>query len=146
MWNYDRVLETGDLRYLLKLEDYDELPRIWVIPQRWEEIQQQVFDRIGMTDTAREGFDKLRRKIQLDLKELSMDEDDPKLSITRTRKKQTEQEEPITQQDLYDQVAMLRAFFHVDFDVKKMSVIEYYKQIQLYERHSREASERLSNR
>lgn len=146
MWNYDRVLETGDLRYLLKLEDYDELPRIWVTPQRWEEIQQQVFDRIGMTDTAREGFDKLRRKIQLDLKELSMDEDDPKLSITRTRKKQTEQEEPITQQDLYDQVAMLRAFFHVDFDVKKMSVIEYYKQIQLYERHSREASERLSNR
>lgn len=140
IWNYDRVIKTGDLRYLMKLVDYDDLPIVDIHRSHWERIQTEVFEKVGMGDASREQMDKVYRKMMLDLDEMILDKDSPKLSRVKTRRKQLEQEleRPVKSQDIYDQVAALRAFFHVDFDLRKMSVLEYYKQIELYEKQIRQ--------
>lgn len=49
LWQFKKVIETGELRYLLILKDYEELPEfdIQVLNTVWQEIYQEFSDISG---------------------------------------------------------------------------------------------------
>lgn len=48
MWNFRKVLETGDLRYLYKLEDYYELPKQYPELKVWEDLFWEYIEKKGL--------------------------------------------------------------------------------------------------
>jgi hypothetical protein len=62
VWNWDKVNTTSDLRYLLKLNDYADLPEInFDLSETWNKIQNEI---IKVQDS------KILTKYQIDTKEL----------------------------------------------------------------------------
>lgn len=69
MYNYYKTLDTGDLRYLLKGIDIDELPDYkGDLNELWEEINYQVSDvNFESNPNSKNIFDKRRRLTELEL-------------------------------------------------------------------------------
>mgnify|MGYP003674272659 FL=1 len=51
MWNWNKVHETKNLNYLLIRKDYKNLPKIYKssLVDLWLDLNQQVFDKFGMS-------------------------------------------------------------------------------------------------
>jgi len=71
MWNYYKTQETEDLRYLLKLDDYESLPDVdeSIFNEIWQEITYQVIDFNNETDRrSKRIFDKRKEIAMLNAK------------------------------------------------------------------------------
>ena len=56
IWNYNKVSEYGDVRYLLRLDDYFELPdkgfELKDLAQTFVDIADELFERFGVDERA----------------------------------------------------------------------------------------------
>lgn len=147
VWNWEQVKKTGDYRYLLKLEDYDDLPEIEMTGEHWLTLQDEFSQRCGVTDRGSHYMDKFIELQRLIRDEIvySCDEYNPKLSKTKAKRKILEREledVPKVEQTLEDQAIQLEIFFQREFDVRKMSVLIWNKYLQEYERRIEELQNR----
>lgn len=67
MFNFYKVEETGDLRYLLKLDDYEQLPEVDTKPLKliWEQMGYEYKDISTRESRKSEILDDLQREILL---------------------------------------------------------------------------------
>lgn len=150
IWNWDQVKKTEDRRYLIKLKDYDELPKIEVPADLWNDLLKQYKEDFEEQGTAGYVFEKFVES-QILLRDeviMSCDEYNPNLSSTIVRRKQAEKElENMPtggKQTLEDQAVVLEIFFKMSFDTRKTSTYRWYKYIQEYERRIEELNRQQS--
>lgn len=147
IWNWDRA-KQGDLRYILKLDDYDTLPDVEVRPEDWERLEQEFFDKFGKSGTGGYYFDKymeLQRAIR-DMVIYTCDES-PKLSKTKVKITKLERElgEAPEAQTLQEQAVTMEVFFNREFDVRRMSTYKWFTYINEYERRIAEIKKAETN-
>jgi hypothetical protein len=146
IWNWDKVKKTDDLRYLIRLKDYDELPDAEVSMDVWNDMQGEYMQHFKDMGTSGHYFDKY-----LDLQKTlrneviySCDEYSPLLSKTVVRRKQMEQDleaMPTISQTIEDQAVHMELFFDKApgaFNTKLISVYRWYKYLQEHERRCNE--------
>jgi len=143
MWNWEQIKKTSDLRYLIRLDDYDELPEIDVSGDLWDSLQDEFSEKCGMTESGGYHFDKFieLQKLKRDEIIYSCDEHNSKLSKTKIKIKLLEgeiEEIPVSQQTLYDQVVRLEIFFTRDLDPKTTSVLKWHIYLNEYEKRINE--------
>lgn len=59
VWNFRKVIETNDTRYIYKLEDYNKLPKKYPPSEKWEDIFWEYIETKGID---------YKFKLRLDLK------------------------------------------------------------------------------
>ena len=147
VWNWHKA-KQGDLRYILRLDDYDTLPDVEVRQEDWESIEQEFFNKFGKSGTGGYYFDKfieLQRAIR-DMIVYTCDES-PKLSKTKVKIAQLEKElEQVPEaQTLEEQAVTMEVFFNRDFDVRRMSTYKWFTYINEYERRIAEIKKAETN-
>jgi len=90
--NYVYVNKTGDLRWLLKLEDYDELPEVddemmQELSKQWEEYQFQIIDMFGLSDIKKITLER-QKDLTILVNEYMITEDKSLLSIINMKKRE----------------------------------------------------------
>jgi len=130
-----RKCQEGDLRYLFikwKQKPCKALIEIWA------QIQDEFFERIEMNEKQSYIYRKSKKYIVNELEKI-INENPAKLSRLTVENKKIEIEltkEQGVKQDIFDQVAILKIHFKIDIDIKKMSVLEYYKYLKIYEKQA----------
>ena len=143
MWNWEQVKKTSDLRYLLRLDDYDLLPDLEVSENLWNDLQDEFSKKCGMTESGGYHFDKVISLYELkrDAVIYGCDEYNSKLSKTKIKIKLLEgeiEDIPVSEQTLDDQVVRLEIFFTRDLDPKKTSVLKWHIYLNEYEKRIEE--------
>lgn len=153
IWNWHQVRQTGDFRYLIRLEDYEHLPDVSTEPLEdvWLAMQDEFNEHFKDSSTGGYYYDKFVQYYQLLRDEViyGCDAYNAKLSVTRTRRKQLEKElEKLPQkpQGVEEQAVMLEIFFQKDINTKTISVFRWYKYIEQYERRIEQIEKTKSNK
>ena len=140
IWNWDQIKSTGDKRYLIKLDDYDELPKVEVPVELWQDLLKEYKDNFSESGNIGSfGYEKFI-EYQILLKEeviASCDEENIMLSSIKVKRQMAEKELenlPSSSQTLDDQAIHMEIFFKTPFNVKQISVYRWYKYAQEYER------------
>ena len=151
IWHYKKVPSTGDLRYLLKLEDYDELPKKCKIGLQkiWQDIQTEFFEKVDFNDTQDYYFEKSQKLLMLKLDEAIAEAGEthnPKLSRMKVDIKLLENELKDDlldnkQQTFEDQIVMLESHYKIEINPQRTSTLKFYKYLQLYERQQQQSEE-----
>jgi len=142
-WNWEQIKQTNDLRYLIKLEDYDELPEVEVEEGLWLTLQDEFKEKCGMEGSGGYYFDKVIDlwKLKRDMIIYSCDEYNSKLSKTKTKIKQLEgeiEDIPVSKQTIDKQVVMMEIFFKCNLNPRTTSVLRYNIYLNEYERQIEE--------
>jgi len=151
IWNWDKIQKSGDLRYLIILDDYEDLPEadnLETLAEHFYEIQDE-FHLIqdGAKTIGGHYMEKWIELLELkrDALVMSCDDYNPHLSVAKTKITMSEREfkeraesssgEP---QDLEEQAVFLEIFFKMPFDTRKMSTFKWFKYLQSYEEQAQE--------
>lgn len=144
IWNWEKIKETGDLKYLIKEGEGD-------VPEGlWQDLQDEYARRCEIDGVQGHFMDKvieLHETIR-DLLICSCDDHNPNTAKLKVKRKLLEKEIneiPTTEQTLEDQAIRLEIFFSRDFDTKKMSVLRWHKYIKEYERRIEELQRSQQN-
>ena len=139
IWNYTKVNETGDLRYLLCLDDYYDLPNVSDLKQfetLWEDIRYQIIDEFGFSHLEQLILQKDKEIEQLKIK-LILKKDKKLLTKLKIRQKELvsmlKSNKSEKKQSFEEQVVYLESYFKIPIDIKKMSVKRYFTYIRVFE-------------
>lgn len=147
IWNWDQVKSTGDRRYLIRLDDYDELPNTEVPIELWQDLLNEYNDDFQDSGTIGSFAYEKFIEHQILLKEeviASCDEANVMLSSIKVKRQMAEKELenlPRSSQTLDDQAIYMEIFFKIPFNVKQISVYRWFKYAQEYERRIKELDE-----
>jgi hypothetical protein len=132
VWNFFKIIETQDLRYLLILDDYNELPKIDVDIQIWLNIYYEHLDNFGEPE---EVVDARNKNNQYWIKYWKFVETKNRKLITELEiaKKRLIKDKKIEKFDFERQVAILETHFKINFDLNKMSAKRYFTYLKLYQ-------------
>ena len=139
IWNFEKVSETGDIRYILKLEDYFELPEEGFNPDDlvrvYVKVSDDLFDNFGIDDRTITKMIEEKDLLMLKLRWLSGERTvkaihDIKNKIVQER----ESQKGPTKQSFNERIVMLESYFKKDFDVYKMSVSKFYTYLSVYKK------------
>ena len=141
VWNYNKVKETNEYRYLLKLEDYLELPKIdFDLSKIWEDINFQIIDTFGIGQKELMILHKIR---DIHVMKIDFVLNQKRDLITRLKilQKQLEQLQKTDdkKQNFEEQVAILESHFKIPFDTFKMSIKRYFSYIKLFDKYVEDA-------
>jgi len=147
IWNWNETKKTGDKRYLIRLDDYDDLPKVKVPEELWRKLLNEYnneFQDLGSIGNF--GYEKFIEHQMLIKEELiaSCDDNNPMLSSIITKRKMVEKELenlPKSSQTLEEQAIHMEIFFKIQFDVKLISTYRWFKYTQEYERRIKELEE-----
>jgi hypothetical protein len=147
IWNFSKVGETGDLRYLLKLEQYNVLPKIDTAKLSivYEQIINTIIAKFGISESL---FTKgIEEKALLILKLKYLAGEKHLWAIIKIKEKQFEEKQTDKKAvDFTEQVVIMESHFKVPFDVHKMSIDKFYTYLKLYQDVSNRAkAEHLKN-
>lgn len=148
IWNWERC-KRGELRYLI-IEGESDGVSDGVLNELWGELQDEFNEKCGMSDRGSHGMDKITDLYKAIRDEIiySCDDHNPKLSRVKTKRRILEKEieqMPISEQTLEDQAIQMEIFFTRDFDVKKTSVLRWYKYLQEYEKRTEQLRSSYEN-
>jgi hypothetical protein len=140
VWNFRQVQDTGDLNYLLKLEDYSIAPRPKLIRvdlrALWDTIIEEYIERFDLPQLEKRILNK-----QLQVNHLVLDYliSQDKALVTMIKLRQRELRHLVGQrngeaQDLDTQAALLESHFGVAINLYQMSVKRFYTYMELYAR------------
>ena len=136
IWNFDKVRTEKELRYLLRLKDYNKLPKTSLnLEEIWEDIYYQYLDEFGDSDISR----------QLSIAEINywdiywnlMDTNNRKL-ITKIHLKIKEIDRikkliDMNPQSLAKQIEIVERWRRLPIDPKKTSVLMWYTYVKAME-------------
>ena len=142
IWNYNKVSESGDVRYLLRLDDYFELPdkgfELKELAQTFVDIADELFERFGVDEIAITSMIEEKDILMMKLKWLAGEK------IFRTsykiKKKVRDDRQAMVgdkKQTFDERIVMLESYFKKDFDVYKMSVAKFYTYLNIVKKGNR---------
>ena len=137
VWNYNKVKETNEYRYLLKLDDYSELPEFdFDLSKIWEDINFQIIDTFGIGQKELMILHKIR-DIQVMKIDFVLNKKRDLITRLNILQKQLEQLQKTDdkKQNFEEQVAILESHFKIPFDIFKMSIKRYLSYIKLFENY-----------
>ena len=139
IWNFEKVSETGDIRYILKLEDYFELPEEGFDPDTlvdvFIKVSDDLFDNFGVDDKAITKMIEEKDLLILKLRWLSGERTMKAIfNIKNKIVEERESQKGPTKQSFNERIVMLESYFKKDFDVYKMSVSKFYTYLKLYKK------------
>jgi len=133
IYNWDKCVRTGELKYLLvdpNLKCDVDLMALFY------KFHQEYLDIFGATEESERYLNLLKQKIHhIEQIILGVKFHKNYLKIVEFEIDGIEKKKGDSQ-DLYDICAILTKFMGVHLDVKKVTVIEYYKYISLLEKHN----------
>jgi len=139
IWNFDKINEQGDVRYMLKLDDYFELPEIGIdydtLVDHFIQVSDELFERFGVDDRAITNMMEEKDILIIKLKWLAGE----KTFKTRYKIKSKIREDRESmvgdkKQTFEEKIIMLESYFKKDFDVYKMSVAKFYTYLDVFKR------------
>jgi len=128
-YNYFKVIETNDHRWLLKEWQDKEVDLF----ELWESITDTIIDEFGVSQQAQEVL-RLQKSISLLTAELIINEKKEVLNRIRIKEKQLEQltkatEEP---QSHNKQARILSNYFKREINLKNISIVDYMYDLELF--------------
>lgn len=140
IWNLNKVNETGDVRYLLKLDDYyDDLPlngfSLSDTLTAYKNITAEITKHFGLDESF---ISKMREEKEMIIITLKILSGEKHLKAIREVKKKEKQERnstiKIKEQSFDEKIIVLESHFNRDFDVQRMSVKKFYTYLNLFKR------------
>ncbi len=140
IWNLNKVNETADIRYLLKLDDYfDELPSsgydLKTLVETYQKIHEQVINHFGFDEKF---IGKMRAKKDLLILHLKVLSGEGHLkAILKVKQKTREENAPKMEgkkQDFEEQIVMMERHFQVSLNVQTLSVKKFYTYLNLFKK------------
>lgn len=134
LYNYRKVIEEGEKRYLLKLDDYNDLPNVnqSQIEALWEAIQDQIIDSFGISDKFKQLLRLENEILRLKLK-AAIEEDRSLLTIAEVKemqlKKNIEAQEKTVSID--DMIIAIELRLKISINELTTTVKKFYKYLQL---------------
>lgn len=145
VWNWNKIHETGELKYLIKPSFIQSLvrqhPNYKVMPDQnneetaalWMDLYQQYIDEFGVNDNFKRYMQK-KQQLAAKIAEYIASGDKFKLNkiniLEIDIKGMVDEKEP---QKFYDVIATLDEFFNRDIDPKVLTVQKYYSYIKRIE-------------
>jgi hypothetical protein len=138
VWNFKKVQQTGDYRYLLKLDDYGCMPGAKHIRVElnalWDTLIEQFIGRFDLPQLEKRI---LNKRLQVNHLVLDYIIEENKGLLTQIKLRQRELQHLLHQrsaedQDLDTQAALLESHFGVTINLKQMSVKRFYTYIELH--------------
>jgi hypothetical protein len=139
IWNFDKINEQGDVRYMLKLEDYFDMPDKNVdydsLVDHFIMVSDELFERFGVDDRAITNMIEEKDILLMKLKWLS-GETTFKTSYKIKSKIKNDREAMVAnkKQTFEERIIMLESYFKKDFDVYKMSVAKFYTYLDVFKK------------
>ncbi len=128
IWNFNKVIEKNDLRYLLKLDDYYKLPELKDdLNNIWETIIDEFYNEFGISEKYRNTLLQEKDMAMMELEYALGNKSLKTIIEIKKRNKKTDNDDKFE-----EQVARLEIHFKIPIDVRKMSVQRYYTYIKLY--------------
>ena len=142
IWNLNKINETTDIRYLLKLEDYFELPKIGKefekMSKVYSDISEKLFEKFGFDERF---INKMRDEKELLIMQLRILAGEKYLGAILKAKNKIKKEGQavvkVKNQTFEEKVVLLETHFKMPFDVHKMSALKFYTYMDLYKRASK---------
>jgi hypothetical protein len=130
LYNYIKVTETLDLRYLIILPDYYTLPNI---PEKelnplikvWENINDQVTEYIGISEDMKQML-RLEKSIALLRVELMVSGDKTLETIIQLKEMELNQMKPKTSQNIEDSIVLVELYTKLPINIFQTTVKRYY--------------------
>lgn len=139
IWNFDKINEQGDVRYMLKLDDYFELPAKGVdydtLVDHFIQVSDELFERFGVDDRAITNMMEEKDILIMKLKWLAGEKSFK--TTYKIKSKIREDREAMVgdkKQTFEEKIIMLESYFKKDFDVYKMSVAKFYTYLDVFKR------------
>jgi hypothetical protein len=134
LFNYTKVMETSDVRHLLILPDYFELPETPLELQAtlievWEDINYQIIEFMGVSEKHRQIL-RLEKTIAL-LKAQKMSTEDNSLDTIIEAKEIELQGISVITTDINTDIATLEVNLKMQIDTQKTSVKKYLSYIKI---------------
>ena len=154
IWNFKQV-ETGKgIKYLLKLDSYDNLPKISTkltqkLYEVWDKMDLEYLQKIGITNDYERYLKDKKRLIILEL-DTCMENDRMKHTILNAHKAKFEQKYKGSQEKIpfLEQVTNVENYFGAvgSFDIYKMSSAKYFMYVKTMQRELKaKEKQELSN-
>jgi len=134
LYNYIQISETNDLRFLLVLSDYYELPEIAKeeiekLELLWLNLNDEILEYTGVPSDFKEVM-RLKKSIAL-LKVKQMTTDDRSIeTLIELKEKELSNMKPVTKQSIEENVINLELILKKDINVQTTSVKKYYSYIK----------------
>ena len=136
IWNFKKVQDTADLRYLINLKDYKNLP---LINQKflnklnviWEDLEIQYYDKIGIEENFKRYISD-QKELLISTLENIIEEDEFKLTLHEILEhKFNEKYNKSNQEVNFDEnLAILESYYSFPIDIKKTSCTKYFTYIK----------------
>lgn len=142
IWNYNKVSESGDVRYLLRLDDYFELPdkgfELKELAQTFVDIADELFERFGVDERAITSMIEEKDILMMKLKWLAGEK--TFRTSYKIKKKVRDDRQAMVEdkkQTFDERIVMLESYFKKDFNVYKMSVAKFYTYLNIFKKGNR---------
>lgn len=131
--NYIQISETNDLRYLLVLPDYFELPEIDKktdnkLNEIWENINDEIIEYTGIPNDFKEIL-KVKKAIALMKVKLMMTNDRSLETLIELKERELINIFPKQKQDINESIIALELILKLQIDIYKTSVKKYFSYI-----------------
>lgn len=142
---FNMVLQTDDLRYLLRLKHYENIDQLPTkgLEKVWDKLDADYIKQIGISDRYRKILN-LRSDIAI-LKADSVITGNPSLLKTFARIKELQLEDLLSFEkttSFSEDVALLEKFVGVGIDPMKTSVVQFAAYGKLLDKHNKEITRR----
>ena len=139
IWNFVKINETNDVRYMLKLDDYYDLPKnkidVDLLIDTYSKIANDLFLKFGFDEKF---VGQKREEKELLIMNLRILSGEKHLSaILKIKEKQIDVAKSTIKtknQSFEEKVVLLESYFKLNFDVYNMSVLRFHTYIDLYKK------------
>lgn len=139
IWNFSEAKANFDLRYLLILDDYSNLPKVSEeleneLVDLWDKLEIEQMETFGLTN---EFIDRVRLKKEIMILELSdpLEENHNALNVLNRLKNEFDRlygsEEEEKALSLEREAAIIEKYLGFSINLKKVSVIKYYSYVEM---------------
>jgi hypothetical protein len=134
IFNFSKVSEEKDLRYLLVLEDYFELPKVSDKEYKdlfdvWERINDDIIDFNGVSDEYK-SIMRMRKSIALLKVEMITKDDKGLETIIELKERELLQAYPTNKQDIDESIFLIESHLKVSINIFTCTVKKYYGYIK----------------
>ena len=133
IWNFNEIQRTGDLRYLIILDTYNELPIINnlflnKLQSKWDALEIEYLDRVGVEEDYKR-FVLDQKEVLISALECVIESDDFKDTLheileNRFKDKYKKSEETVV--TFEDNLAYLEGYYGFQIDLNNTSCIKYF--------------------
>lgn len=141
IWNFKKIQQFSDFRYMLKLDDYSSLPEITLahiqqMGELWDKFDTEYLEEVGLSKDHLKYLKKKKHLLELELSYVFGD--NPSMeSVYEVEKMQFDAlyPEATASVKFNDELTALEMFFKINIDEKICSTVKYYSYIKKMREH-----------